>query len=152
MSLPNGTLSLLEFMTTYVHDASEAYITALHHSTKDQMTEVPVAPMRPPIDFLAACAEENMEIAHILRRESFTSPCLEGYSEHPNPEGLESLTAALEASAKDLLAAVEAIGDEGLADDVECPDGERIPAFRLATRAANHMKYHDLYTGMKVDH
>jgi hypothetical protein len=137
-------------MTSYISDASETYISALHHATKEEMAQVAQSPRRTPIDFLADCAEENLEVAHIIRKEAFKAPCLDGYSEHPNIESFESLTTALEASAKDLLAAIEAIGDAGLADDVECPDGEKIPAFRLVTRVANHMKYHDLYTGIKI--
>jgi hypothetical protein len=136
-------------MRTYIEEASTSYISDLEHTPKEQLVGGVNAPKKPEIDFITDCTEENMEIAHILRGEKFSVPCYEGAKiAHHTLDEYSQLTADLQASTNDLLAAVEAIGDAGLSSEVTDVDGETLPAFRLATRAANRMKYHDLYTGV----
>jgi len=143
-------VSLIDFMRSYIEKASTSYISDLERTPKDRLGEVPDAPKKSEIDFISDCTEENLEIAHIIRGEKFEVPCYEGAKAvHHSIEEYSQLTADLMASANDLLAAVEAVGDQGLSTVVTSPDGETLPAFRLATRAANHMKYHDLYTGVQ---
>jgi hypothetical protein len=140
---------MIEFMRSYIEKASATYMSDLSQVPKDALEKIPDAPKRPPMDFLAECTEENLEVAHILRHETFKTPCYEGMkSERHTVDELSKLTADFQSSTADLLAAIEAIGDKGLTDEIETPEGEKMPAFRLATRAANHMKYHDLYTGV----
>lgn len=137
-------------MRSYIEKASLTYMSDLERTPSEMLTEAPDSSKRPEIDFISDCTEENMEIAHILRGEQFSVPCYAlAREEHHSLDEYSQLTSDLVASANDLLAAMEEIGDKGLAGTVTARDGEKLPAFRLATRAANHMKYHDLYTGLK---
>jgi hypothetical protein len=149
MSQTQTQISLIEFMRSYIEKASTTYMSDLERTPKDKLAETPESPKKPEIDFITDCTEENMEIAHILRGEKYSLPCYEGAkSAHHSVDEYSKLTADLVASTNDLLAAIEAVGDKGLSAAVMSPEGETLPAFRLATRAANHMKYHDLYTGL----
>jgi len=142
-------ISLIEFMRSYIEKASLSYMSDLERTPKEMLGETPDMHKKPEIDFITDCTEENMEIAHILRGETFSVPCYALAQEgHHTVDEYPQLTADLVASTNDLLAAIEQIGDRGLADSVTDQEGENLPAFRLATRAANHMKYHDLYTGL----
>ena len=149
MSQTDNQISLIEFMRSYIEKASRTYMSDLERTPKDLLAEVPQAPKKPELDHICDCTEENLEIAHILRGEKFSVPCYDRAKEdHHSLDEYSQLTADMVASANDLLAAIEAIGDKGLSETVTSIEGEHIPAFRLLTRAANHMKYHDLYTGL----
>ncbi len=150
MSQTQNQASLIEFMRTYIETASTSYLSDLEHTPKEMLAESQDAPKKSEIDFMTDCTEENLEVAHILRGEQFSVPCYEGAKvPHHTVEEYSQLSADLLASTNDLLSAIEAAGDQGLSNVVTAPDGETLPAFRLATRAANHMKYHDLYTGVQ---
>ena len=149
MSKAQNQVSLIDFMRSYVEKASTGYVSDLERTPVDKLEEIPDSPKKAEIDFIADCTEENMEITHILRGEGYSSPCYPGMkTEHHSATEISQLTADLMASTNDLLAAMEAMGDDGLSNPVVSPEGETLPAYRLATRAANHMKYHDLYTGV----
>ena len=140
-------ISLIEFMRSYIEKASLSYVSDLERTPRELLGETPDINKKPEIDFISDCTEENMEIAHILRGEKFSVPCYDRAKEaHHTTDEYTQLAADLVASTNDLIAAIEQIGDKGLSDSVTALDGESLPAFRLATRAANHMKYHDLYT------
>ncbi len=120
------------------------YLGDLAHLPEDKLGASPMGKARSPQAFTAECAGFNHMMAGLLQGEPTAMPSEEERAAFT--AGFSSMAACreqLEASVQHLIAAVEGLSNEQLAEATTAPWGSPMDKFSLAEICATHMNYHD---------
>jgi hypothetical protein len=144
MSTITTGINAKQFLIDYVRKASETYLGDLSHIPQDKLNEIPMGVARPPLEFTAECIGFNSFVAKIVSGVEFARRTPEEREAFfKSIDTFDKAKAGLEDSVNELVGALSALDDEGLAKEVATPWGATMTAFALAHTAASHMSYHD---------
>lgn len=138
-----STPTVKELLRDSLLQSKKMYLEDLEAMAHEDLGRSPGGKARTPYDFTYETSVLNRRVAMRLRGEDPGPPPWEGWAKAPSDfQSKETALQAIEGSADEVLAGLEAMPEARLGETITLPQGVTSP-LEMVRLVANHMHYHD---------